>query len=147
MLMPNGLMSYRIMKGRQDSKKYINILKECALPMLALNYGKNFIFQQDNCSIHISKEAKSFLSSNCIQTLEWPPISPDLNIIENVWSTLSEHCYKNGNPKNLKELIRKIDDAVSYLNSEKRNYIMTLYKSIPERLCSVLEVHGQRIKY
>ena len=42
--------------------------------------------QQDNAPAHNSILSKTWFSENGLEILEnWPPNSPDINIIENVW--------------------------------------------------------------
>ncbi|KAA6385461.1 MAG: hypothetical protein EZS28_019015 [Streblomastix strix] len=55
-------------------------------------------FQQDNAPCHASKFTKAALSKLHISVFEWPAKSPDLNIIENVWSDLSRKTYESGVP-------------------------------------------------
>ena len=45
MIMHNGLLSYEVMKGRQKSQDYINLLKTKAIPIIKLNCKEDFIFQ------------------------------------------------------------------------------------------------------
>lgn len=147
MIMPNGLLSYKIMMGKQNSQKYISILENYALPIIRLNYEKDVIFQQDNCPIHVSKETKNFIKNQNIRFLNWPPYSPDINIIENVWHLLSEIIYKDGAIRNLKELKNRLYHAVITYNESKRSETASLYESMPRRICEVLEKKGARLKY
>ena len=48
MILPSGLLSYQIMEGKQDTKKYINIIDKFALLIIKLEVKPGFIFQQDN---------------------------------------------------------------------------------------------------
>ena len=58
-----------------------------------------------------------------IQNIEWPDRSPDLKIIENVWSMLSDIVYDGSQPRNLKELEQQIIDGVSTINNENSEKI------------------------
>ena len=44
------------------------------------------IFQQDNAPVHTARVCRDFLRKNSVDVMPWPNRSPDLNIIENVWS-------------------------------------------------------------
>ena len=147
MIMPNGLFSYEIMKGNQNSMKYIDIVSQKAIPIIKVNMGNNFIFQHDNCPIHTSKKTQEYFESETIQVLHWPPYSPDINIIENIWSVLSKAIYDSGPAKNLKHLEYLIKKEVTNFNETKRDYVSNLYKSMCKRLCDILSAKGDRIKY
>lgn len=147
MVLPNGLFSYRIMRGKQNSEKFITMFHDYALPIIKLNLKDHFILQQDNCPIHVSKQSRNYFEKSKIELLPWPPYSPDLNIIENIWSILSTLVYKAGPAKNLKDLEEILFLAVVELNSDYRNQIMNLYSSMPRRICKILENGGQRLKY
>ena len=70
----------------------------------------------------------------------WPPASPDVNPIENLWSIVKRKLYEAGkqyHSKNeLKEAIKECCKAVS---SET---IKNLTSSMDERLVKILEGHG-----
>ena len=93
MIFANGNIWLEWLKGRQNSESYKQLLDEKALPRIRREMGNNFILQQDNCSIHVSKPMKEWIAEVNMTTLEWPARSPDLNLIENVWEMLAQLVY------------------------------------------------------
>ncbi|GFU73152.1 transposable element Tcb2 transposase [Trichonephila clavipes] len=71
--------------------------------------GSNFIFQQDNDPKHTAKSVKLYLLYHCKKELHTPPQSPDLNVIENVWSQLEKsiHVHPITSKDDLKNVLKK----------------------------------------
>ena len=70
------------LQGKQTSADYIKVL-ENNLPFAERKYGANYVFQQDNAPIHISKPTRTFFQKRNITVLNWPARSSYLNPIEN----------------------------------------------------------------
>ena len=85
MALLNGLLSYKIIKGKFNSKAYTKMLRKSTVPILKLNFGTNFWLQQDNSPVYKFGKVKEFMRSSEIMILTWPPKSPDLNIAEDIW--------------------------------------------------------------
>ena len=60
------------------SSSYFDILKDYNEKL----HFPGLVFQQDNAPIHKASIIKNFFRENEWEVLDWPPYSPDLNIIE-----------------------------------------------------------------
>lgn len=84
---------------RQNSQSYI---KKC-LSKIAPHIT-NRPFMQDGASCHTSGTTRQYLHSKMIPVVEdWPPYSPDLNPIEELWAELNRRVG-NLHPTTLEEL-------------------------------------------
>jgi len=141
-VMLNGLLSHKIIERKFCSKDYLSLLKTSIVAILKLNYGANFFFQEDNCSVQKSQVVQYFMFESKIKVLERPAKSPDLNIVENIWEQLSKDIYDGSQFKKKCQLIERINETIYHFNSMKRNQIMSLYDTTRQRLCTVLLRNG-----
>ena len=96
-------------------------------------------------SCHKAKAVIDFLRDQNVQTLNWPPQSPDLNPIENLWALIKRKLKKNfPTPKTRDQLIDQVFAVWEDIDSDLRN---NLIKSMTNRLKEVLESDGKPIKY
>lgn len=68
-------------------------LYQSVLPVL-LNGVDDTIFQQDNAPVHTARCVRDWLANQQFEIMRWPPFSPDLNPIENLWSVLKAKIYE-----------------------------------------------------
>ena len=61
MVMSNGLTSHKIIRGNIKAADYLCILKEQAIPIIKLNFGENFSFQEDNASVSKAKNNQEII--------------------------------------------------------------------------------------
>lgn len=142
MAMPNGLLSFTVINGTLNSDKYIALLQNYVVPVIKLNYGKDYWFQEDNASVHKSRKVKEFMNEQEIPILNWPAKSPDLNIVEDCWKLISDLVYDGKQFSGKNDLVLKITNVINELNSTSRHKVLNLFKSIRHRLCIVLEKQG-----
>ncbi|CAJ0951401.1 unnamed protein product [Ranitomeya imitator] len=65
----------------------------------SVSFKKNMIFMQDNTPSHASNYSTAWLASKGLKEekiMTWPPCSPDLNPIENLWSLIKSEIYREG---------------------------------------------------
>lgn len=140
-----GPIDLVFLKGKQSAKSYVNRL-ETQLPKIqSIMGGKNWIFQQDNAGLHTAKIVMSWFQQRNVQLLEWPALSPDLNIIENIWSWLSRMVYADGKQYHSQNDLRNaVQNAWNTIPSDLIN---KLYTSMPQRIFSVITEKGGHTKY
>jgi hypothetical protein len=76
------------------SSRTIEELYRRVLPTLLNSIDSNAIFQQDNAPVHTAYIVYDALSELQCDIIEWPPYSPDLNPIENLWALLKAEILK-----------------------------------------------------
>lgn len=92
---------------------------------------ENVIFQHGNDTKHSVKIVKEWLSPQVFQLMDWPPVSPDLNPIENFWAYLNRRVVEsNKASKSINESWGKR----SMGQNSCRLYMAKLYESIPKRM-------------
>ncbi|GFX51552.1 transposable element Tc1 transposase [Trichonephila clavipes] len=85
-----GVEDLAFIDGIMDKHVYLGILKDNLEKSASkLGLGSGFIFQQDNAPKHTTKIVQLYLLYHCRKQLHTPAQSPDLNVIENLWSQLS----------------------------------------------------------
>lgn len=125
--------------GTINSEKYIQILKN-VFPA----FPSDRILQQDRAPPHVSALTKKYFSDYGVIILEpWPPCSPDLNPIENLWSLLKKKVILTC-PANIPNLIEIVKEE---FNGFCTDYIEKLCSSMKRRVSVVLKSNGKGSKY
>lgn len=141
-LSKDGIIVSEKIEGTINSTRYINILQHILLPKLRAKYTDNFILQQDNASPHVSKLTTKFLTDQKIEVLNWPPRSPDMSLIENIFKSLKDLVYGTEDFKTKDHLWVEIKKSVDYINNSKHDMITDLYHNISDRFLNVVFNQG-----
>lgn len=135
-------------RGSFNSDKYCEILgKEYHDTLREHNLRRrDIVFQQDNSSVHTSATTSEWLGNHRVNVFEWPAYSPDLNLIENVWSILKDKlddATKNSKPTD--DIWQRLEHIwYTEINAE---LCRKLYESMPHRIEAVIAAKGDRTKW
>jgi hypothetical protein len=130
----------QIVKGTINSHAYIAIMRGCLAPAKqAVFGGGEFVFQQDNAPCHVSATARRWFAQNDIELMAWPPQSPDLNQVENLWAVL-RRCVKARMPiQNIEALQTAVEECWAEIPEKT---LRGLIQSMPELIQEVIKSKG-----
>lgn len=139
----NGVGDLVQIDGNVNQAVYIELLNNSAFQSGDKLIGQDFILQQDNAPCHKGRNVTSFLNGSSQQVLEWPPQSPDLNVIEHVWAYLKRH--RNFSLQQTRE--EAIKNVHQLWNDIPMAFLINLVESMPRRLQAVIDAKGGNTKY
>lgn len=139
-----GVTPLAIINGTVDSLKYQEILEGYLLETMGTLYPKGFVLQQDNAPCHVSRSTRAWFVERGLKVIEdWPPMSPDLNPIENVWGWMKKKLAPHRRPS-LAKWRQMIEKTWSSLDHK---FIRDFISSMPRRIEACIEVGGGHTKY
>ena len=131
--------------------EYHDVLTKTLLPCGAKLFSANGIshwkLQQDNDPAHkaatdVVKKWSNMNSSSATVLANWPPSSPDLNLIENCWAYVQGRVDAKGH-----STFEAFEAAVKYeVENIPKSMLENLFKSMPNRVAKVLELEGERLR-
>lgn len=116
-------------------------------------FGEEATFMQDNAPVHTAKVVKNWLRDELYIVMKWPPYSPDLNPIEQIWRELKVALqiafpmikYTKGGPDAVRAaLAEALPDVWDSLPEDK---FWDLCCSMPARCAAVIKADGWYTKY
>ena len=134
--------------GTMTAQRYLETVKEHFIPFyrrMVRKYGPGVVIQEDNASWHKAKLVTDYLDRRRIKRLCWPPQSPDLSPIENLWKQikiiLGKRRYRI---KNIGMMERALEEIWPTISKES---LLKLNASMPKRLNLCIKNKGESIKY
>ncbi len=134
---------FRVQDGvKMTAVVYIDFLKQNFYPWhksKSLAFRKSFVFMHDNAPSHAARLTTGYLNkvvSRHGKIMEWPPCSPDLNPIANLWSILKRKIYAAGKQYHTTDDLW--DAIMSAADEVSTDDIKKLTSSMDKRLFSVI---------
>ena len=113
----------------------------------------DLVFMQDNASIHTARSVRDWFQEQHIRFTDWPPYSPDLNPIQNLWHAMKclalkmfpEIMNSGGESeqdiRNIEECLKQAWDALPNSLFEE------LIRSMEKRIKMCIKANGWHTKY
>ncbi|KAA6400552.1 MAG: putative Transposable element Tc3 transposase, partial [Streblomastix strix] len=139
-----GILSMDRILGKVNAESWCELLQSNILPEIHSKHGETFIYQMDNSSIHKKKDVLESLKKICFKFLDWPILSLDLNLVENLWALMARRVYADGmsysNETQLWDGIKRA--TTSIIPKEEKPFVA----SFRSRLCDVQKRAGRYIQ-
>lgn len=131
---------------RMNADLYIrDILEEHVVPYAGFIGYDRFVLMHDNARAHAAEPVIQYLQDVGIESLDWPPLSPDANPIEHLWDTLKRHIRARNQPPNSIAELRLA--AQEEWNRIPQETIKDLLRSMPRRMQAIIRARGGNTKY
>ena len=143
-----GLGPLVTLHGKVKAAHYVDILGDQVHPFVQTSFpGECPLYQDDNAPIHTAKIVQEWFAEHEgeVGHLDWPPQSPDLNIIEHLWGYLeSKLRARFPPPSTISALETALHEEWLHIPLQ---VVHDLYASIPRRIQSVIQSKGGPTPY
>lgn len=137
-----GALRIEIFSENLKAPKYKKILQKKIGEMDTL-YPEGWIFQHDGSGVHRADTIQEVLDELEEEPIKWPPYSPDLSPIENIWAWLKHQVYSDmpSSIRSLKLSIKKHWNRIDF------TFLRPYFNSMNKRMTMIIENEGRKIKY
>ena len=138
----------RVRNARRESTKMSTLI---SLTRISAGHSGRLV-APSSCKMgcHVTQPRKSsnqwFDDHPWVTLLPWAPQSPDMNIIENLWTLLKQEVAKLPAATNREELKERILSAWKNLG-RRRDALKNLCDSMPRRVSALVQSRGGPTKY
>src|SRR5579871_2491172 len=138
--------------GTIKKEEYVDNLEQNLLQFIDALMADGIVFQQDNARPHTGNMTQDWLKNagreHGFIVMDWPPNSPDMNPIENLWAHLKlelhrrypDTKYLSGSPAVIREILKRRLFEVWWEIGE--GTLNGLVESMPKRVSALLSARG-----
>lgn len=131
--------------GTMNARRYKDTLQEHLMPKMEEWFNEvPCIFQQDNAPCHKASSITEYLVNSNIDVMIWPPYSPDLSPIENLWAIIKSKL-KSINITSKPILLQHLDTI--WRDENIQMHCRKLIEGMPRRIIACVDAKGGPIKY
>lgn len=142
----NGKTELVILRGENmNAVRYRDLcIRDIVVPF-AQNVGNDLMLVDDNARPHRANIVNEYLRDHGIERMDWPPLSPDMNPIEHVWSRMKlKMKEREGRMENLDDLVNGIQEEWEAIPQE---FLRNLVEGMPRRVAELIRTRGGPTKY
>lgn len=133
-----------LQEGTITSASYVDTLKKHFLRDYKKMKKKNpnLLFMQDNAPAHRANATLEWLKDHDVNVLSWPPYSPDLNPLENLWAMMVQRVSRESlrSRADLQNCINRVWDSI------KRDVVNHLVLSFANRVKKCIRNRGEKVQ-
>lgn len=128
-------------EGSMDAPGLRDIFRDYLLPTVKEQFGEGadwWLLHDNDPGRHKSLVLRNFMHTNYIRPVDFPPYSPDLNPIENLWAEMDKRM--DSTQAETKEELEALINTT--LTAIPREFFRKLALSMPKRIAQVIERNG-----
>jgi transposase len=142
----NGKTDLVFLRRNVTGDSYAELLQQHVIPYMQQQFRgiNNCILQDDNAPPHRAAVVQQLKQQLGVRSLRWPSRSPDMNVIEHVWSYLKRTLQRENPPENLRQLQESLQVAWEQLPQQ---LLQRLILGMPRRITALLQARGGYTRY
>lgn len=135
--------------SRAKAPSYIELLGDTMLPTVRTVYPQEevptFFYMHEHSRVHSTRVVSDWFHQHPeITLIPWPPKSPDLNPIENLWGLMVK-LWDNQNVRSRLSIVAHCNEIWDYMRGT--DICSRLVETIRSRLLNVIEKNGDYIQF
>jgi len=124
---------------RRSAKDFVDIVYERHLKEFK-NKLVDCVLMEGGAPIHTSCVSQEWRKLHHIPKINWPPCSPDLNPLENIWLSMKTDIHKrNPRPKDAKQMTQAVLEEWKAIPAKR---LESLVATMPQRIQDVIDAKG-----